>query len=212
MFCRKKRPNLKRRMMPATSPSRGAWASMRNSEVIQGGAQTLSFQTFLSGCKHMRQLPWRAVTHSFNAITLFTELLALSSNQKRKRIWVLSSLPLGSDWLHHGNPRAGSVGLLHGPFFAPALCTLLLTDSDKESELGGKALFVAGLDGLWPQGQHHNESNVSVYRFPREMSQKMLALSHVCPSFPFAFFTFCQPDSFIHWINNSESSVWQAAS
>lgn len=57
MFCGKERHNLKRGMMPATSPSRGAWVSMRNSEMIQGGAQTFSFQTFLSACKHMRQLP-----------------------------------------------------------------------------------------------------------------------------------------------------------
>lgn len=96
----------------------------------------------------MRQLPQQAVTHSFNAITLFTELLALSSDQKRKRIWLLLSPPLGSDSLHHYNPGAGSVGSPHWPLFAPALCTLLLTNSDKESELRKKKLCLLELDGL----------------------------------------------------------------
>lgn len=147
------------------------------------------------------------VTHSSNAITLSTELLALSSHQKRKRIWLRPSPPLGSDWLHHCNPGVGSVGSAHGPLFAPALCTQLLTDSDKESELGKKrALFVTQAWMVSAQGEHHNQSNVSVYRFPREMRKKMLMFSYVCPPFPFVFFTFCQPDSFIRWMNNSESS------
>lgn len=47
MFCGKERHNLKRGMMPATSPSRGARASMRNSEMIQGGAQTFSISDLL---------------------------------------------------------------------------------------------------------------------------------------------------------------------
>lgn len=156
----------------------------------------------MSACKHMRQLPLQAVTHSYNAITLSAELLALSSDQKRKRIWLLTSPPLGLASTIVILELC-SVGSTHGPLFAPALCTQLLTDSDKESELGKKkkrALFVAR---AWMASAHRESITISPMSQCIDFQEKW---ERKCPPFPLVFFTFCQPDSFIPWMNNNESS------
>lgn len=112
------------------------------------------------------------------------------------------------------------MGSRHGPLFAPPLCTLLLTDSDKESELKKKKRkkrFVcrSGPDGFWPRGQHHNESNVSVYRFPRQNEKENARFVPSLPPFPLVVFNFLstwliyspKERQRILWSNN----VWQAA-
>lgn len=70
------------------------------------------------------------------------------------------------------------MGSQHGPLFALVLCTLLLTDTDKESELKEKVCY-SGMDGSDHRGSVTMGPMSQSDRFPREMRKKMLVLSHV---------------------------------